>query len=350
MKISEVKQTKGLWLFMAPVKGFIIDDSMNGELTLSQITFVNAKKLPSARKKLGFTCRISELKNITGLGFPAFLTESNVFAVHKLGGKGSLQEEVFLNLVREELCFLALSQLAYSRRASNSQLALVGEYKTGANKWFMWNLITDYKINNAERSGKIHALKIDKNWHENSKYGFFYDLMKIISGQELSCEVSWIADLRRAAYLAGKSQMTSDLVQAFLWNVITLEILLTSSDDKISNSLPERVEAFIGWASDWSIDGYVERIRSIYKKRCGFVHSGKFDSISIDDLLFTDNVLVNVFYNIVKHIDIFNNKNAVFEFSEKIKAEKLLGLKSSVRPKTFNFIKIHYSENDYKKI
>jgi len=347
--VKAIKETSGLWLFITPVKGINISDDMDGEIKVDKITFISAKKIPRVRKRLGFPVKISEICSNLRFGFAEFLEESETYAICKLGGAGSEQEKRFLELVREELCFLALSQLSYSRRKNNAQLALVGEYKTGFVKWFMMNLGTQEKLSSSLRHGRVVELRIDSHWRDFHRYGFYLDLVKIIFDDSGLCELGWRNDLRRAAYTIGKSQMSMDVPQAFLLNVIALEVLLTSGD-KILESLPERVEAFIGWSSDWSIENYSERIKSIYKKRCGFVHAGKTDEITINDLLFTDGVLVNVLYNIVKHIELFKNKKSIIDFSEKIQAEKLLGIRSKLRPKTFHFIKMHYSDEDFKRI
>ncbi|MBG33198.1 MAG: hypothetical protein CL552_08910 [Alcanivorax sp.] len=132
--------------------------------------------------------------------------------------------------------------------------------------------------------------------------------------------------------------------------MIAIETLLTSSNDKFSQELPKRVEAFIGWTTDWEIQNFESKIKQLYEKRSAFVHSGKFSSITIPDLLFTDKILLNVFYNICKHIDIFHKKQDLIDFSKKVQAEKTLGIKPKVRPKTIMFISPNYSKRDLERM
>ena len=94
----------------------------------------------------------------------------------------------------------------------------------------------------------------------------------------------------------------------------------------------------------------MRRIKEVYKKRCDFVHDGNRESIAIEDVLFTDDLLLNVLINIVKHPKIFYSKKQLIKFAEKVKAEHLLDIKPKVRPKSLRFINIHYHQDDYEKI
>ncbi len=132
--------------------------------------------------------------------------------------------------------------------------------------------------------------------------------------------------------------------------MIAIEMLLTHRGDKYSEMLPLRAEAFIGWAAAWTNENYKERIQSLYKKRSDFVHRGLRDDIKIADLLFSDTLLWNVLVNILKHPQIFDSRASVIEFSEKVAAEKKLGIETTVTPKTFTFINPRYNDRDLRQI
>ncbi len=122
-----------------------------------------------------------------------------------------------------------------------------------------------------------------------------------------------------------------DLLRITLW--------FTARFDKISEKLPERVESFIGWASEWKVENYENKIKELYSKRCKFVHNGNRNNITKQDLDFSDSLLLNVFYNIVKHKEIFKSKQGVVDFSEKVRCERILEVEPKVRPETLKFIK-----------
>src|SRR5690606_20271832 len=108
--------------------------------------------------------------------------------------------------------------------------------------------------------------------------------------------------------------------------------------DKLSEALPARVEAFIGWSQDWQVSDYEGRIRELYQKRSTVVHRGARDAVSMVDVLFSDELIVNVLMNIVRHPSLFGSKAKVVEFSEKVRAERLLGVRPRVRPKTLQML------------
>jgi hypothetical protein len=132
--------------------------------------------------------------------------------------------------------------------------------------------------------------------------------------------------------------------------MIAIELLLTQQGDFYNSALPERAEAFIGWSINWKRLNYRDRISDAYRKRCGFIHAGNREAITIKDVLFTDDIILNLLVNIVKNTDIFYSKKQLIDFSEKVKAEHLLGIKSKVRPQSLQFVNLQYIRDDYDKI
>ncbi len=255
-----------------------------------------------------------------------------------------------MDLVRDELNILSLSQLGYGRRRNNAALTVSNEKRTGSLAYFMFQARDKSWVLENKVSGRFMVLTLDKNWKEYQKeFSFFYELISIMKGEK-DISDGWRQDIVNAAILCGQSQSSSDLPQAFLWNMIAIETLLTHRGDSYSTELPKRVEAFIGWTNNWKVENYHKRISDIYKKRSAFVHAGKTNDIDIHDLLFTDNLLVNIFYNILKHISLFSCKKSLIDFSKKVEAEYLLGIKSKVRPKTIQFLSMQYSDKDYKNV
>ena len=108
-----------------------------------------------------------------------------------------------------------------------------------------------------------------------------------------------------------------------------------------------RAESFLGWATDWQVLKYPERIRECYLKRCDIVHRGKRDHITREDLFLTDDLVFNIFTNILKHPKQFPNKDSVIAFSAKVAAANFLGIKASARPRTLSFSKPNYIDADY---
>lgn len=246
-------------------------------------------------------------------------------------------DEALIQLIRDELAILNLSQLNYKKYTANTFATISGENFSAWSRYVFMNLNTDSIVipNNVLRSAR--PLVLDNDWKEFCNKSFFKNLIKIINGN-IRVEKHWRRDIRNAAILMGQSRTSEDLIQAFLWNVIALELLLTQQGDKYVDALPLRVEAFLGWTGYWKIDGFEDKIRNVYKKRSAFVHDGRREHITNEDLFFTEELLLNLLTNIVEHHHIFSSKQAIIEFSKKVQAEHLLGVPPKIRPKTLRYI------------
>ena len=154
--------------------------------------------------------------------------------------------------------------------------------------------------------------------------------------------------MRKAAILVGKGLSTYDVPDAFLWNMIALESLLTRQGDKYVDAIPERIEAFMGWVGFWTERGYKGRIGEAYKVRCKMVHEGDVRGVTEELLLFTDDLMLNLLVNLTRHPKRFYSKDAVVAFADRVKAGDTLGLKWKVRPKTLRVMSSRYVEKEYR--
>lgn len=331
------------WTLLFPILGLQLTSDINFEYSSGRVTFVSGSVLPRRRKRLGLPMRVSELK-VAHL--PDFFDQTETFAIVRWTGKPKEFENLALRCLREEIALLSLSQLGYAKRYRNSAPSVMGEREFGkGNRLIVDNVEKGRWMQNFGYFGKPAPLVLDKRWHDFQKDVFHRNLMRIIR-KEVKVDKGWRRDLYNAALLVGQSQISLDLPQAFLWNVIAIELLLTQQGDKYTEALPTRAEAFLGWADNWSTAGYAERIRDIYRKRSAFVHAGRRELIDFEDLFFTDDLVLNLFNNIAAHPDLFSSKKKVLDFASRVAAEHVLGVKPKVRPKTLSFISRRYTERD----
>ena len=323
----------------------MLTDAVKNEFRIKRVLFISQKKLPKIRKRLGIRERISELDP----HYREIFTSADTFAVLRHSGKPDELRTKCIRIIKDELSILALSQLGYRKRRFGSYPAIKGEVNTGKTSDLFLNEEDDRLIIHHGLVGKIDSLWLERRWKNYHKKVFFYRLLKIFN-DDIKVAKSWRNDLERAAILIGQSQCSTDIAQSFLWNMIALEILLTEQVDKYTDILPKRIEAFLGWVGYWEINNYEERIKEIYQKRSSFVHSGKSETISVQDLLFTDDLLLNLLSNLVYHTERFSSKKAVIDFAKKVEAEHVLGVKPKIRPKTLRFFSRSYTPQDYEKI
>ena len=348
-KKKDLLQNSSNWLFVAPMSGLELTEAVNFEHRVDRVTFISSSRLARRRKRLGFNFKISELKEINPVFLGDFFSNKEAFAIFRLTGKAIDLKPKFLSILREEIAILALSQLGYGRRRNIANPALSQEYKPGNTKYLLLDTKASTWSQQGTIRGKIGTLVLDQGWRDFQRMSFYYDLLRIIRS-EISISRNWRNDIRNAAILAGQSQVSIDLPQSFLWNMIALELLLTEQQDRCIEALPTRAEAFIGWARDWKSKKFPDKIRELYQKRNNLVHRGKRDGIEIKDILFSDDILLNVLLNISKHPKIFNSKAKLVEFSKKVEAERLLGVNVKIRPKTLTFLRPWYRDQDFTEI
>ena len=350
MTEKKIQDPHGSWVYIVPVMGLHLTDAVKNEIVINRVTFISVKKLSRVRKRFGIRKRISELKS--NKFFESFMSGLGpTVAIVRYSGKLSEITTRAIRLVVEELEILSISQLGYSKRRFNSHPSIY-QGAVGNLSYLCMNSENDSSLLNHQRVGKIGDLSLDKRWSNWQKDIFFTKLIKIIR-KEVKVTSSWRDNLYRASRIIGQSVTANNLAQAFLLNMIAIESLLTRQGDKYTEVLPKRIEAFIGWVGYWSVDNYKERIEDVYQKRCQYVHDGNDANIEIEDLLFTDDILLNILVNLVGNHKIFKLKEDIIKFATKVSAEHTLGIvgdKSRVRPKTLRFLSKKYTDDDYKKI
>jgi len=333
------------WLYISPVYHLEISKDLKGELSVGRVIFVEAKKLARIRKRIGIPIVLSKIeKKIPGANF---FKESKTFAIIQFRGIPEKKEYECRELIENAINLISSSQLGYCNRDNNSQFGIIKTRGTGKHFFINKNI---FEANlNSYSENKVLPFRLDKPWKEFHKYFYFFDLLKLISSKN-KMQKKWKETIIRAAAMSGKSMQSRDIEYSFLWNMIIVEMLLTEQGDKYSESLPERAEAFIGWVGYWEENKFEEKIQSLYTKRCQFVHDGNSKNITVEDVLFTDDLVFNLLWNIIKHIDLFPSKESVITFSKKVQAEKLLKVKPKVQPKTLKFMNRNYDENRIKRI
>lgn len=346
----KLQDTQGSWVYIVPVLGVNLTKAVNNEIKINRVTFIAADKLSRVRKRFGIRKKISELKS-KPMYDNFFSNLGRTVAIVRFGGKPSDITTKAIRLIVEELEILSVSQLGYSKRRFNSHPSIYTGSVSNCS-YLCMNTKNDSALLNNQLVGKVGDLDLDERWSNWQKDIFFAKLIKIIRN-EIAVNSSWRDNLYRASRLVGQSLTTNNLAQAFLLNMVAIESLLTRQGDKYTEVLPKRIEAFIGWVGYWDFENYRDKIKDVYLKRCQYVHDGNDSNIEIQDLLFTDDILLNILLNLVAHHKIFSSKEDVIEFTTKISAEHVLGIisdKSKIRPKTLRFLSKKYTEDDYKKI
>lgn len=341
---SRMYERHGAWIFITPIGNLALTEAVNREFQIKRVLFVDKNKLPRIRKRLGLNKPVSELKK--SVQYADFFDLAETFAVVYHNGKaGEARGECF-RLVREELSILSLSQLGYSKRRHLGHPSLLGEHGHTYTEFMMLNRNDASKIRGARVTSHYGTLVLSGLWRNFQKKVFFTKLISILNGQT-PVAPSWRKNLTTVSILIGQSLNSKDTATSFLWNMIAMEILMSQGGEKYSDVLPKRVEAFLGWTGFWKTENYETKIQEVYKRRNDLVHRGDRDKITKRDLIFTDDLLLNLLMNIVNFPKLFSSKQAVVEFADLVEAEHKLGLKSRVRPKMLQYFSRSYTKEDF---
>ena len=332
--VDVLKKTNGHWVYMAPVVNLELTDAVRNEFVFGQVTFIRYSKLKRVIKRFGLTKADIQFKQIVAKG--DYNPHRTIAVVSTPGTPESIAPQCY-EMVRDELFRLSASQLYYRQR-NGMCLPVIAN---GADSWITHhfrerNSGAGLTVNKARSS--VNPLTLDRDWKQANRSHFFGYFIKARAGA-LGFEKDFRDDIVRAVTLVGRSIHTRDRAGAFLWNMVALEVLLTRKSDRgYSKLLPQRIEALIGWINDWSSRKFPERIKEVYKQRCAVVHAGRVDDVTPDDLIFSEDLVMNTLFNVLRHPKLFKNKDDLINFAELVRAEKLLGLKRwKVRPKTLTF-------------
>lgn len=340
----------GNWVFITPIANVVLTEAVNREFRIGRVLFVHGRKLPHIRRRLGLRSTVSDLKaSFPVKSFQEFFGLSDVFAVVIQRGKPDPVESACYKLISDAISLLSLSQLGYSRRRSSAQIAIHGQHGPDRSSRVLIQKDGVGKSFGGKYTRGLMPLTLNAQWKRWQREVFFFKLIKLLF-EEDSIDRSWREDLRVASTLVGQSVNTRDVVSAFLWNMIALERLLTRRNDEVSSALPARTEAFLGWVGYWEVGRYKERMRDIYRKRSALVHAGAREDIAPRDVLFTDEILLNLLSNLVNLSRLFPSKQHVVDFANKVEAERILGTRPRVRPGKLHYIGQSSRDEDFGEI
>ncbi len=344
---TENEDTKAPWIIVVPISGVtpFPGDGLD-EVELIRVTLIEKSKLLRSRSRFPVKRHKDFLSR--GVSWHNNFESAKMFAVLRFTGTLKDIRPKCLKLVEEELAIFSTCRIGM-KRGSSSTIGIIGQHSEA----FIAHAFLDTTSKRAsmqnERVKQGMPLLLAHFWKDYQKHTFFPMLLRILRGKE-NVSPTWRDDLRSASILIGRSYNCSDVPTAFLFQMIALETLLTRQGDKYTDDLPERIEAFLGWIGIWDSGKFAARIQEAYRRRCGIVHAGNLNCVTIEDLLFIDDIIYNILNNLIGHIHRFKSKDDIIDFSKKVAAERTLGIKSKIRPKTLQFIERKYTANDKNKI
>lgn len=340
---NELNEAWSRLVTIVPVSGLVFSDDIKQEIKIDRVTFMSISRLQRIRKNIGLVKKVSELKKQST--FSTLLESDSIAVVYGVEKTPKDQEKTAIHEVKQALKILSSSQLTWSRRKSNA-LFSIGNRSPDGNKSISFNRDDGSYHFSTNIDGRFKKLVVDKRWVQHHKQLYFFQLLELKVSKKI--KKKWLDLIWRAAILMGESQSSNIIHDAFLKNIIVLETLLVAPNEKIGEHINKRMAAFLDWTHQWEENRYPKIIERLYKIRGDYVHQGLYESITIEDLLLSDTIVLNAMSNIVKNIDVFNSQEKLVELTERLSAAQRLGLPvKKFRPKNLQFLEPKYSDKDF---
>lgn len=343
--MKKVTQRRRAVLAFFPVYGLqMVRDGLR-ELRIDRVTFVASTRIPRIRKRLGFPKPLSEYRLRRML-----FAEADVYALVNTSKRPDDRDySAERRLARDAVWILAGTFLSHVSR-EDTQLSLA----PGAPDRLVQDLLAfDRKSGAAQASSRLYSpvqpARLDSFWSAWTKRDYLWPLLSVLHG-DVKVASGWREALRRAAILAGQSQMARNLPVAFLHVMIALETLLVEQGEPFPGTLTKRLDALFGWLSADTQGTWGDVIERLYRLRCSFVHDGQSGQLTALDLHNAETLLVNVMTNIVRNCGRLSSKKAVIEHSRRVEARKILGRRPWTKDVPLTFSYRHLSSRDAQRL
>ena len=337
------------FVFITPIQNLEMPLSRYKLIQIGNVYFVSYDKINYYKKKFGLRTNLTTMPYLIKTE-NTFFTNAQAFALIHHSGDTKNKGYEYIIKVQNAIDILCLLERGFSKRRFSSIPCIWGMPIVKSYKYLFVNKKNPSVSSGWRLIGTHNSLILSNEMISYHKQGYFFKLLDILNKKKNIISVEWYKCIFDASVLLGKSWAEKSVPEAFLYNMIALETLLTESGDAFSLIIPKRIKSFIGWVGYWETENFESKIDEMYKKRCKIVHEGKLSLVLVDDLLFIDDLVNNVFDNIINHINLFHCKKDLILFTKKIEAEHLLGIQGKTRPKTLRFSHKTYSEKDKLEI
>lgn len=331
------------------VPNLLIDSVFNQEFRVERVTFVSGNKIRKNRKLYGITKTIADIEKRFG-DRPKTIIKPDATYAHiwtKKSYRDDLSEEYLL--INDAIYVLASSNfgITTSREPSllgrhDSKLGATDSSAMFSYQKHGWNV-------GWSRKGPVDVYRLNQDIKNNTWMHFFLKAVKVLN-RELVVSVNWRKKIRRAVVLAGRSQYEPTLEDAFLRNMVAIEVLLSNRGDSFPEVLVNRIDALFWWLSESHGVSWKGIIAPMYKCRCEIVHDGGAKEFKPEYLLNSEMVLRNLLNAICSRTRIIKSKNDLLQLTEKVAAKKTLGMAITEIPSTFTFVRMHYTQEQLEKL
>lgn len=312
------------FILLEPIYNLILSEKIGSEFKIGEVVFVSSKKIPRIRKRLGFSKTFREMEDKKSIFFSkSILTKAKTFAVFKFVDIDNSNVGIYKAKITKAIWIFASSQFNPVVRGKVRRFG----FPEHSGKFSHDILLHDVLGKESSRSWKlvspIQPFVFGYGWIVNSKYHFFWNAIKIING-EVKVDKGWKEIIERVLVFCGKSIFSNDLYLAFLFNMISLETILTKQGDKFPMTIIDRLNGLFDFYFKDEQYNWSKIIETLYSLRCKMVHDGDTKDIKTEDLIFSDILLHNLLGAISANTQSIKSQSDIIALSEISKAKLIL--------------------------
>lgn len=317
--------------------GLVLTPLVNCEVKIGRVTFIAADKIPRVRKRLGLKHPVSHYREKLRDSKYGIFSNSKTYAVLKTNRDPSNDDlSAEFREIQNAFWLLASSFASYSHRKYAAMSLRPPHDSLSIRDIAVFDRSTDgykvnYRFNAARRPNTCEGF-----WKQNGALFHFFNLQKILDGDH-QIDPKWKSSIVRAAMLYGQSFLAKHLAEAFTYNMIAIETLLSEQGDCFPNTLIDRIIAIFGWLHDEDPEPWDLTIKRLYRLRCGYVHDGKSGDINEMDLCDADRLLLNLLANLCANTREIKSKSDIIQIAAKLAALNTLGKKPKRNGKFFYY-------------
>lgn len=332
------------WILLFPVYNLSIADEIRNGVAVEQVRFLPARKIP--RRLKAYPAVAKFLAEVD----PDHLARANAFGI--LHTRKPYRDDLSPEFRRfRDAVDLLASSLFY--RQHRTQRTFFGGPE------FARPVSDQILLASPDPAGRGSTLRrqlvwlptpyiIDRAWQSHISHHFFPSLLRILNGG-VRCQDRWRCALRRAALCAGRSHMARSRWEAFMYDMIAIEVLLARRGDKFPDALITRLFALFGWFTGEEVSPWADRLKRLYQLRCDFVHDADSTKLRMADVIAADMLLANLLYNFCRLTTIFRSKDDVIRLAEQHQARTLLG-QPRRKVKGMSIVQQSYSSAEMKEL
>jgi len=330
------------WAILVRIPNLAISSDIRGGVRIERVTFLPGRKIPRLRKKLGIPHPLSEYKKRIKGSYPCWINPDSAYA--HIFTRSHPQSDLTPEYRRINDAVYLLASSAYHRSVRRTG-APFGRIESTTNlcaERLMFSSGGDL-YRGTKRVSPVGHYWINAEWREFTQHHFFPRLQAVLNGKG-TVSPKWRYALRRAGILAGQSLYASRLADAFLCNMIALEVLLSKRGDKFPDALIDRIVALFGWISGEDMKHWQDIITPLYALRCQIVHEGKSDGVRAIHVFNSESLVSNLLRTLCHLTAEITRKDDLIDLSERLKARRVLELPMRERPKGIRFAQLGLQE------